>query len=145
MNPRLKPFPVTLKLPVQWGDMDAYGHVNNTIFFRFFESARMAYFERCGFIQSHIDDRIGAILHSTSCRFRKPLFYPDTVEIGARVTLFETDRFTMEYLIVSTGSNEVVAEGSGIIVSFDYKEGKKTAVPEIVRQKVEELENRNRA
>jgi acyl-CoA thioester hydrolase len=143
MHPRLADYPVTIRLPVLWGDMDAYGHVNNTVFFRFFESARMAYFERCGFIQSHIDDRIGAILHSTACRFRRPLFYPDTVEIGARVTVFEADRFTMEYVVISLGSGEVAAEGSGIIVSFDYKEGKKTAVPEVVRQRVEELEQQH--
>jgi len=140
MHPLLASFPVTIEIPVQWGDMDAYGHVNNTVFFRYFESARMAYFERCGFTKSHIDERVGAILHSTSCRFRQPLFYPDTVEVGARVSTIEVDRFSMDYAVVSLGSGTVAAEGTAIIVSFDYKEGKKTAVPALVRQRVEELE-----
>ena len=142
MHPLLASFPVTIEIPVQWGDMDAYGHLNNTVFFRYFESARMAYFERCGFTKSHIDERVGAILHSTSCRFRQPLFYPDTVEVGARVIRIEADRFTMEYTVVSLGTVSVAAEGTGIIVSFDYKEGKKTAVPELVRKAVELLESR---
>jgi acyl-CoA thioester hydrolase len=141
MHPLLASFPVTIEIPVQWGDMDAYGHLNNTVFFRYFESARMAYFERCGFTKSHIDDRIGAILHSTSCRFRLPLFYPDKVEVGVRVSKILPDRFTMEYTVVSLGNHKVAAEGTAIIVSFDYKEGKKAAVPEIVVQRVVELES----
>ena len=140
MHPSLASFPVSIQIPVEWGDMDAYGHVNNTVFFRYFESARMAYFERCGFTRTYIDDQVGAILHSTSCRFRQPLFYPDTVEVGARVSKIEADRFTMEYTVVSLTAGAVAAEGSGIIVSFDYKEGKKTAIPAVVRQGVEKLE-----
>ena len=140
MHLLLASFPVSIELSVQWGDMDAYGHVNNTVFFRYFESARMAYFERCGFTKSHIDERIGAILHSTSCRFRQPLFYPDRVVVGARVSKMEADRFTMEYTVVSLGTGTVAAEGSGVIVSFDYKEGKKTLVPGIVRERGEVLE-----
>ncbi|MEP7326641.1 MAG: thioesterase family protein [Gemmatimonadota bacterium] len=140
MHPLLASFPVSIEIPVQWGDMDAYGHVNNTVFFRYFESARMAYFERCGFVQTYVDEQIGAILHSTSCRFRQSLFYPDRVEVGARVSTIEPDRFTMEYTVVSLGTGKVAAEGSGIIVSFDYKAGKKTLVPNLVRERVETLQ-----
>lgn len=135
------PFPVTVSIPVQWGDMDAYGHVNNTVYFRWFESARMAYFARCGFVESHIEDRIGAILHSTSCRFRLPVEYPDTVLVGARVTGIGDDRFTMAYEVRSTRHDKVAAEGTGVIVSFDYRAMRKTALPGQVRQAIEQLEN----
>lgn len=126
-------FPIILELPVQWGEMDAYGHVNNTVFFRYFESARMAFLQRCGFVESHERDRIGAILHSTAARFRQPLFFPDTVQIGAAATEVKEDRFTMTYTVVSLTRNVVVAEGSGIIVSFDYAAGKKTGLPKSVQ------------
>ena len=129
-------FPVILELPVQWGEMDAYGHVNNTVFFRYFESARMAFLQQCGFVESHERDRIGAILHSTTARFRQPLFFPDTVQIGASATDVKEDRFTMAYTVVSLTRNVVVAEGTGIIVSFDYALGRKTALPEIVRSRI---------
>ena len=105
----LADFPIVLTLPVQWGEMDAYGHVNNAVLFRYFESARIAYLERCGFIESMERDRIGAILHSTACRFRSPLYYPDTVEVGARATDVASDRFTMEYRVVSLTKQAVVA------------------------------------
>ena len=127
-------FPVVIELPVQWGEMDAYGHVNNTVFFRFFESARIAFLERCGFLTSYDELRIGAILHSTSCRFRRPLVYPDTVSIAARASEIHQDRFVMEYKIVSHSQNEVAAEGTGTVVCFDYTKHTKAELPEVVRE-----------
>ena len=136
----LAEFPVVLTLPVQWGEMDAYGHVNNAVLFRYFESARIAYLERCGFVESMERDRVGAILHSTACRFRMPLYYPDTVEVGGRATDVASDRFTMEYRVVSCTKQAVVAEGQGVIVSFDYARGRKTKLPEAIQRRIEELE-----
>lgn len=126
-------FPTRISLPVQWGDMDAYSHVNNTVFFRWFESARIAYLEQCGLTESRELEGIGAILHSTSCRFRLPVLFPDTVHVGARVTEVGEDRFTMEYRVVSVRHGGVAAEGQGIIVAYDYNANRKTAIPESVR------------
>ena len=136
----LADFPIVLTLPVQWGEMDAYGHVNNAVLFRYFESARIAYLERCGFIESMERDHIGAILHSTACRFRSPLCYPDTVEVGARATDVASDRFTMEYRVVSLTKQAVVAEGQGVIVSYDYARGRKAKLPEGIQRKIARLE-----
>jgi len=139
-HPQLADFPVVLTLPVQWGEMDAYGHVNNAVLFRYFESARIAYLERCGFIDSMEQDRVGAILHSTACRFRLPLFYPDTVQVGARATDVGPDRFTMEYRVVSFDKNAVAAEGHGVIVSYDYTHARKADLPLAIRRKIARLE-----
>ena len=133
-------FPVRVEIPVQWGEMDAYDHVNNVAFFRYFESARVEYLERCGFTDSYREERVGAILHSTSCRFRRALVYPDRVTVGARVTEMEEDRFTMEYRVVSHEQEELAAEGRGVVVSFDYETDAKTPIPESVRKGVRELE-----
>lgn len=139
-HPLLAGFPVVISIPVQWGELDAYGHVNNTVFFRYFESARIAYLERCGFIESYDRDRIGAILHSTSCRFRQPLFYPDTVVVGGRAVDVTDDRFTMDYRVVSTGRDAVAGDGTGVIVSYDYTSRTKASIPDDVRRKIEALE-----
>lgn len=133
-------FPIVLELPVQWGEMDAYGHVNNTVFFRYFESARMEYLRKCGFAESHERDRIGAILHSTTARFRQPLFFPDRVQIGASATEVKDDRFTMSYTVVSLTRSVVVAEGTGVIVSFDYAAGRKTWLPAAVFSGIQSIE-----
>jgi acyl-CoA thioesterase FadM len=73
MHPALTEFSLTVKIPVQWGELDAYGHVNNTVFFRYFESLRVLYLVRSGFAESYERDKVGAILHSTECRFRRAL------------------------------------------------------------------------
>ena len=135
-------FPIVIEIPVQWGEMDAYGHLNNTVLFRYFESARMAYFQRCGFIASYERDRIGAILHSTSCRFRRPLFCPDTALVGTRVPEVQGDRFTLEYRVASRAAGELVAEGAATIVSYDYTAGRKVPLPAAVRSGIAVLEAR---
>ena len=133
-------FPIILELPVQWGEMDAYGHVNNIVFFRYFESARMEFLIKCGFVESHAREKVGAILHSTSARFRQPLFFPDTVQIGASATEVKEDRFTMAYTVVSLTRNAVIAEGTGVIVSFDYAAGRKTGLPDRVRTTIASIQ-----
>ena len=130
-NKPLSAFPVVVEIPVQWGDMDAYGHVNNTVIFRFFESARIAFLERCRFIAAYDELKIGGILHSTGCRFRQPLYYPDTVLVGARATEILADRFVMEYKVFSTAQNTIAAEGTGTVV-FDYTARSKTKLPAMV-------------
>jgi acyl-CoA thioester hydrolase len=139
-HPLLADYPVIIELPVQWGEMDAYGHVNNTVLFRYFESARMAYFERCGFTASYQRDQIGAILHSTGCRFRRPLFCPDTALVGARVPEVGEDRLTMEYRAVSKTHDETVADGTAIVVCYDYTAGRKAPLPPAVRKAIAEIE-----
>lgn len=138
-HPLLADFPVFITTPVHWGEMDVYGHVNNAVYFRYFESARIAFLDACGFLETYDRDRIGAILHSTSCRFRHALRHPDTVQVGARVTEIGADRFTNQYRIVSLEHDTVVAEGDGVIVSFDYTRRQKTALPESVRATLEQL------
>ena len=133
-------WPVVLRIPVQWGEMDAYGHVNNTVLFRYFESARVEYLAKCGFLRSWEEDQIGAILHSTGCRFRRPLFHPDTAIVGGRAIAMESDRFTMEYIVLSESSGEVAAEGAGVVVSYDYGAHRKCALPAPVAAGIRALE-----
>jgi acyl-CoA thioester hydrolase len=136
----LHDFPVVVEIPVQWGELDAYGHVNNTVIFRFFESARVAFLDRCRFLTAYDELKIGAILHSTDCRFRLPLYYPDTVLVGTRATKILDDRFVMEYKVYSTAHDAIAAEGTATIVSFDYNTRSKTNLPEMVRQGLAELD-----
>ena len=130
-------FNVVYESPIAWGDMDAFGHANNTVFFRLFESARMAYLDRVGF--NGEGGGLGPILASTHCRFRRPLVYRDQVRVGARVTEVGEDRFVMEYLIQNQ-RGQVAAEGGGIIVSFDYARGMKVRVPEAVREAIRAID-----
>lgn len=135
-------YPVVVEIPVAWGDMDYFRHVNNIVFFRYFESARIEYLERIAFRELAEKDPVGPILASTGCRFRRPLTWPDTVAVGARVTEVGEDRFSMAYRLVSRKSGEVAAEGEGVLVSFDYAAQQKVPLPERVRRAIELLEGR---
>jgi len=135
----LTEFPVIVESPVIWGDMDAYEHVNNTVYFRYFESARIAFFDQLKFKEVKDETGIGPILASTQCRFRIPLTYPDTVSIGARVSDVEGDRFTMHYRVVSHQHKKIAAEGEGLLIAYDYKALKKAALPEIIFQRIKQL------
>src|SRR5437588_12301990 len=78
-------YPVVVVQAVIWGDMDSYRHVNNTVYFRYFENARLEYFRRMRWFEYEEESGIGPILSATDCRFRKPLTYPDTISIGAKI------------------------------------------------------------
>ena len=140
MKSLLKHCPVVIETAVVWGDMDAFQHLNNTTYFLYFESVRIAYFERLKLLEYMEATGIGPILASTNCRFKIPLTYPDTVSIGTHVSDIEADRFSMTYYVVSHQHQKIAAEGSGLIVTFDYKANKKALLPVEVRQRIEELE-----
>ncbi len=95
---------------------------------------------KCGFARSWEEDRVGAILHSTGCRFRRPIFYPDTAIVGGRAVEIEDDRFTMEYVVVSEASGEVAAKGAGVVVSYDYETRRKCPIPAVVAATIRGLE-----
>ncbi len=136
-------FPVALELAVQWGEMDAYRHVNNAVYFRWFESARMAYFERIGWPAIEAVTGIGPILHSTQARFRAPLAWPDRLVVRAGVSELAADRFTMRYRIESElRGGASAAEGWGIVVAYDYRAGLKCALPAELLRAVGALERR---
>ena len=139
-HPQLAGFPVVVELDVAWGDMDSFAHVNNVVFFRYFENARVEYLTRVGWFDRMRTTGLGPIVHSTHCRFRKPLTYPDRVAVGARVITMESDRVTIEHRLVSAKWNDLVAEGQVVVVCFDYRAGTKAAMPHELRARIDALE-----
>jgi acyl-CoA thioester hydrolase len=141
-HPDLAAFPVVIELDVAWGDMDSYGHVNNVVYFRYFENARIAYLDRVGWSASKERSGLGPILHSTSARFRKAVTYPDHLHAGARVIDIQADRVVFEFRLVSEKLNAVACEGQGVIVSYDYCAQEKAPIPGAIRAAILELEGR---
>ena len=139
-NPQLTGFPVVVRQAVVWGDMDAYQHVNNVVYFRYFENARLEYFRRLDWFTLEDETGIGPILASTSARFRRPLTYPDTVLIGARVTAVGEDRFTLEHYLFSERLGTVAAEGQGTVVTYHHGRHEKVPMPDELRRRLTELE-----
>ena len=136
----LKAFPVVVEITVAWGEMDALKHVNNVVYFRYFENARIAYFEKLKYWELMHKTGIGPILASTKCRFLAPLTFPDRVWVGSRISDLGEDRFVMEYCLVSERLQKIAAEGEAVLVSYDYRENMKVPLPEELRKCIVEVE-----
>lgn len=135
-------FPVRIELPVQWGEMDAFNHVNNVTYFRYFESARIAYFEACGLFGRKEASGIGPILASTECKYRRPVNYPDKLWVGARIGELQRFGFVQHYGIFSQTQKALVTEGHGRIVLLDYNTNDKVEPDSELLARIAELEGR---
>jgi acyl-CoA thioester hydrolase len=135
----LAKFPVVVRIPVQWGDQDAFGHVNNIIPHRWFESARIALFGRIGLLDLRKMLGVGPILAATACDYRRQITFPDTVQIGIRVARVGRTSIGFEHTVVSETQNAVVAEGTSTTVVFDYQARKPQPVPDEIRRAIEAL------
>ena len=133
-------FPVTISQPVQWGDQDGFGHVNNTHFIGGFESARVAYLLKCGIEMSA--KGIGPILAAVHCNFRRQIQYPDTVIVGARVTRLGRSSITIEHKLWSERQSAVAADGTSTVVVFDYQSQQSTPISAELRAIIESVEGR---
>lgn len=136
----LEGYPVVVTTMVGWGDMDANAHVNNVMYFRYIEHARLHYFRELGFSRTQQDSGIGPILAWADCRFRRPLAYPDTISIGTRISEMQDDRFTMEAIVVSHKLQDIAAIGKQKLVSYDYTQNQKAPLPPGFRERIEEFE-----
>lgn len=131
-------FPVTLALPVLWGDMDALGHVNNTQYFRWFESARIACFERLGF---DFAQSVYPVIVTTTCDFKKPVTYPASIRVGARFARMGRTSITMQYAVWEEpyAGGPPNALGSSVAVLVDGNTQQKIEVPDAIRRAAERL------
>jgi acyl-CoA thioester hydrolase len=136
----LQGYPVVIQQALAWGEMDAYQHINNIVYFRYFENARLEYVTRLGWPDWSRELGIGPIVSAVQARFRRPLTFPDTISIGARLGTILEDRFTLEHIVVSHNQRAVTTEGEGTIVIFNYADQRKVPIPEFVRRRIEELE-----
>jgi acyl-CoA thioester hydrolase len=140
--PELAIHPVTISLPVQWGDQDAFNHVNNVVYYRWMESARIEYFRQVGLGVGISPQGIGPILASLKCDFRRQLAYPDTVVISSSIASIGRTSLKMVHLIYSTAQQTIAAEGDSVIVMFDYRAQKPLVVSDEVRSAIDLLEGR---
>ena len=120
------------RIPIRWGDMDAMGHVNNTIYFRYMEQARISWFTSLGVMAG--PDGQGPVIVNASCTFKRPFTYPGTVEVrtyagkpgGSSIPTFIE-------MGLEGASAEVYAEGAAVVVWMDFPQNKPIRVPESIR------------
>ena len=135
-------FPLVVTIPLLWGDLDAFGHVNNLVYLRWCESARVDYLERVGMWVPLPPTGPGPILASIKCDYKRPLNYPDTVEVGSRITRIGNSSMQMQHRVVSLSLGLVAAEVESVLVLLDYATGKAVPVPAEMRRAIGEVEGK---
>ncbi len=133
-------FPVETTVVVQWGDQDAFGHVNNTVFLRWFETGRIAYFSRILMPHEAAGAGRGVILAATTCNFRREVTFPDEVVIASRVTRIGRSSLTLDHRVVSRRHGAVAADGTSTVVHFDYQSRRSLPIPDELRRAIEAVE-----
>ncbi len=130
---------VGIDIPLAWGEQDAFGHLNNVVYFRYFENVRMYYLERIGALRSHAESGIGVILATTTCDFLKPVEWPAQLHIRTGCTKVGNTSFTMEYLLTDAHGTHI-ATGTSVQVMHDYAKGEKVRIPDAIRSAISGLQ-----
>ncbi len=133
------PMGTQIEVPVRWGDMDALQHVNNINYFQFCESARIAYFETIGLFDK-TGSTLGPSLVAAQLNFRRQVHYPATLQVGVSASKIGNTSFTLSYVIRNSAGNELVADGSSVVVWVDYSREKPVPLPEELIERMVELE-----
>jgi len=122
-------FEKTLEIPVQWGDMDSAQHVNNVVYLKWIESARVNLFYSINGNQLKNEENIGPIVAWQDCKYIRPVNYPDTVIVHTSISEILDDRIILEAKIFSKVNNHIVAVAKQHIMAYDYKLKQKAPLP----------------
>ena len=123
------------QMPIRWGDMDAYGHVNNTVYFRYMEQARVEWIESL-----EVPVRPGGegpVIINASCTFLIPMTYPGTVEVRTFVGVPGRSSVMTYVEMRLEGDERIYAEGAAKVVWMDTRTGKSVSLPDHVRATLE--------
>ena len=134
-------YSVKLELRIDWSELDIFGHVNNVMFFKYIQASRVNYWETSGILRQYEGTKIGPMLASATCQFRKPLFYPGNIFVYARMEFIKNTSFGLHHQIINH-NKEIVAEAHDVMVMYDFNKNEKVLFPAVLRGAVEKLEKR---
>jgi acyl-CoA thioester hydrolase len=116
-------------MQMRWGDMDALGHMNNTVYFRFLEQARISWFDVIG--ADYRKSEEGPVLGSITCRFILPVVYPADLEVTLLAGAARRSAFPLYSEIRDAGPpGRVYARAEAVMVWIDLKDGKSRPLPD---------------
>ena len=128
------------RIPIRWGDMDAMGHVNNTVYFRFMEQARIAWFERL-VPEDDAWQSTGIVIANASCNYKRAMTYPGTVEVKLFVGPTGGASVPTWYELRVDDDPAPYADGAAVVVFIDMKSQKSRRIPEAIRARLERAES----
>ncbi len=121
-------------IPMRWGDMDAYGHVNNTVYFRYMEQVRVEYLENLGY--RIVPQGTAPVIINAACTFLVPLSYPGVVDVRMYLGRPGRSSIPSRYELRLQGSETLHATGEAKIVWMDVESGKSVPIPDDLRARL---------
>ncbi len=128
----LSEFPYTRRLTTRWADNDVYGHVNNVIYYAFFDTAVNGFLVERGALDPQSSDTIGLVVE-TQCRFSAPIAFPDAVTVGLRAAKVGNSSVRYEIGIFRNDETQSSAEGHFVHVYVDRVSRRPVAIPTPIR------------
>jgi acyl-CoA thioester hydrolase len=122
------------RIPIRWGDMDAMGHVNNTVYFRYMEQARIGWFDAL-VPQGEAWKSTGIVIASASCNFKRAINYPGTVEVQVYAGAPGGSSVPTYYELKIGG--ELYADGAATVVFIDMARQKPARIPQTIRERLQ--------
>ena len=131
-------YPHFLALETRWMDNDAYGHVNNVVYYSFFDTAVNRFLIERGVLRIEDSPVIGLVVE-TGCRYFAPIAFPGTVEVGVRVAHLGTSSVRYELAVFRPGDAAASAEGHFVHVYVDRAGRAPTPLPAELRAVLESI------
>lgn len=125
-------------ITTRWHDNDIYGHVNNVVYYGFFDTAVNNYLIRQGGLDIQDGDIVGFVV-SSACDYFASIAYPDLIEVGLRVARLGNSSVQYELAIFREGEQEACAAGRFVHVFVDRASNHPTAIPGRLRAALEAL------
>ena len=133
--PEKKKFLDSHSVEVRWGDMDALRHVNNTMYFRYMESARVAWLSKIGILLGHKNESF--VLANTMCNFMIPISYPCRITVDSYITEITNSRMDIVHQFINpSDKKEIYAVGLATCVWVNLIKGKAIALPDSIKNKL---------
>ncbi|WP_431273334.1 acyl-CoA thioesterase [Variovorax ureilyticus] len=126
------------KIPTRWMDNDMYGHVNNVVYYSWFDTAVNTHLIERGALDIHHGSTIGFVVE-TQCNYFAPLAYPQTVEAGIRVVRAGTSSVQYEIGLFAEGAETAAAQGHFVHVYVDRETQRPVKLPPALQAVVDEL------
>lgn len=130
--PRRNEYPYFLTIPTRWMDNDVYGHVNNVVYYAYFDTAVNRFLIDRGVLDIHEGAVIGFVVES-SCRYTAPMSFPDTVHAGVRVARLGNTSVQYELALFKNDEDESAADGRFVHVYVDRETRRPTPLPSAMR------------
>jgi acyl-CoA thioester hydrolase len=127
------------RIVLRWGDMDAMGHVNNTVYFRFMEQARISWFDRL-VPEDEAWQSTGIVIANASCNYKRAITYPGTVEVKLYVGTPGGASVPTYYELRVDDDPVPYADGSAVVAFIDMTSQKSKRIPEAIRARLERAE-----